>query len=227
MTYPSGAIRPPRALALLAAAVLLAPWASPTPSHSPSSPAETSAPPSPASSDVPSATPTQEPLPTDEPSASASASPGETPGATPGATAPPGAADVCAGSDKNRAFYAAAPWPWTGRLCPVLPSGWFVDAGTFRLAGGGRMEIAYRGPGGARLEIREGAYCAGETDCIPGTPETGPASFGDRSGRLLDLGDGHWMVVAEGDEVDWEARGTGLDGPTLGGITVAFAKVGE
>ena len=223
MTLPSGALRPPRAFALLAVAVLLAACgASPTPSRSPSSPAETGAPSSPAASDVPSETPPDAPLPTDEPSASSS------PGETPGVTAPPGAADACTGSDKNRAFYAAVAQAVDWDVyCPVLPSGWFVDAGTFRLAGGGRMEIAYRGPGGTRLEIREGAYCAGETDCIPSAPETGPASFGDRAGRLLDLGDGRSMVVAEGDDVDWEARETGLDASTLAGMTAALVRVGE
>jgi hypothetical protein len=110
--------------------------------------------------------------------------------------------------------------------CPVLPAGWFVDAGTFRLAGGGLLEIDYKGPAGARLEIRQGAYCRGDDDCIPRGPDAGTASFGDRPARLVDLGDGRWLVVAEGGDVSWEVRSNGLERDVAVALAAAFARVG-
>jgi hypothetical protein len=176
----------------------------------------------PGSSSVPTAVPTEEPTgeatppPTDEPSTS------------PGATASPGSADACTGNDENRAFYSAVAEDVTWDVyCATLPAGWFVDAGSFRLAGGGRLEIAYKGPGGQRIEMREGAYCAGDEDCIPTGPDAGTASFGDRPARLVDAGDGDWLVVSEGGDVNWEAKGLGMDGPTLAAYTAAFALVDD
>jgi len=169
------------------------------------------------------------------PSAGPSAEPGETP--TPGATQAPSAtgtpsspgatAAACSGNDENRAFYAgvaeAVAWDV---YCPVLPAGWFVDTGSFRLAGGGRLEIDYKGPGGARLEIRQGTYCAGDDDCIPDAPDAGPAAFGDRPARLLDVGDGRWLVVAEDGSINWEVRSIVLDRATALAYAAAFARVG-
>jgi hypothetical protein len=111
--------------------------------------------------------------------------------------------------------------------CAVLPTGWFVETGSFRLAGGGKLEISYKGPGGQRIEVREGTYCAGVDECIPPGPDAGTASFGDRPARLVDTGGGNWLVVAEGGDVNWEAKGLGMDGPTLAGYTAAFVPVGE
>lgn len=169
------------------------------------------------------------PSPSDEP-----AEPGAT--STPGATEPPptaapstpgGPAAACTGNDENRAFFAgvAAAVAWDV-YCPVLPGGWFVDTGSFRLAGGGRMEIDYKGPGGARLEIRQGAYCDGEDDCIPDAPDAGAAAFGDRPARLLDLGDGRWLVVAGDGAISWEVRTIALDRETALAYAAAFVRVG-
>jgi hypothetical protein len=176
----------------------------------------------PASSEEPTGGPTEQPTgeataaPTDEPSLG----PTETPASSAGGAA------ACSGNDENRAFYAAvaADVAWDV-YCAVLPAGWFVDAGSFRLAGGGKLEIAYKGPGGQRIEMREGAFCAGDDTCIPAGPDAGTASFGDRPARLVDAGGGAWLVVAEGGDVDWEAKGIGMDGPTLAGYTAAFARV--
>jgi hypothetical protein len=193
----------------------------------------------PAPTDEPSqsGTPTEEPTPelTPKPTASAEATPlGPSgspvgPSGSPGATASPGAADGCTGNDGNRAFYAgvAADVAWDV-YCPVLPAGWFVETGRFRLSGGGTLEISYKGPGGQRIAIREGHYCAGQTGCIPAGPDAGTASFGGRPARLVDAGGGAWLVVADGgDGLSWEATGTRMDGPTLAGYTAAFVKVGE
>ncbi len=139
------------------------------------------------------------------------AGPTRTPDPTPRPSGTAGPAAACTGSAENRAFYAsvAEDVAWDV-YCPVLPAGWFVDAGTFRLAGGGRLEIDYKGPAGARLEIRQGAYCRGDDDCIPAGPDAGTASFGGRPARLIDVGDGRWLVVAEGGDVNWEVLSSGL-----------------
>jgi len=180
----------------------------------------------------PTASPSgEEPSPSVDPSAE----PGETP--TPGTTpAPPATAApsnpgepaaACTGNDENRAFFAgvaeAVAWDV---YCPVLPAGWFVDTGSFRLAGGGRMEIDFKGPGGARLEIRQGTYCAGDDECIPAAPDAGAAAFGDRPARLLDLGEGRWLVVAGDGAVTWEVRSIALDRTTALAYAAAFARVG-
>ena len=197
----------------------------------PSAPAATAPPsgePSPTDepTDVPSETPTAEASapPTEPPTAEPSLEPTETP--APSGT--PGTAAACSGNDGNRDFFAAVARAVTWDVyCAVLPAGWFVDAGEFRLAGGGRMEIAYKGPGGRRIELREGAYCAGDDGCIPSGPDAGTASFGDRAARLVDVGGGAWLVVAEGGDINWEAKGTAMDGAALAALTAAFAKVGD
>jgi hypothetical protein len=117
--------------------------------------------------------------------------------------------------------------------CAVLPSGWFVDSGpnsgSYRLANGGQLSITYRGPGGARLVIREGNFCAGPSACVPAGTDAGSARFGDRDARLLDIGGGSWLVVVApaGVDVDWQATGIGMDGAALTGYTAAFARVDQ
>ena len=171
---------------------------------------------------------TERPGPTDEPGASTTPVPTRTPDPTPRPSRTAGPAAACTGSAENRAFYAsvAEDVAWDV-YCPVLPAGWFVNAGNFRLAGGGRLEIDYKGPGGARLEIRQGAYCRGDDDCIPAGPDAGTASFGDRPARLVDVGDGRWLVVAEGGDLNWEVRSSGLARDVAAALAAAFARVGR
>ena len=207
-------------LALLVAACGTTDSPAPSPSAGSATPGPSSVP---GATDGPTGGPTEEPTgaATEPPNGSPSGAPTETPAASAGA-----AAD-CSGNDENRAFYEAVAGDVTWDVyCAVLPAGWFVDAGSFRLAGGGKLEISYKGPGGQRIEMRQGTYCAGVDGCIPTGPDAGSAAYGDRPARLVDVGGGSWLVVAEGGEVDWEAKGIGMDGPTLAGYTAAFAKVG-
>ncbi len=175
----------------------------------------------------PSARPTPTDEPTEAPSDQPSEGPSGPPSGSPGPTASAGAAAACTGSADNRAFYEgvadAVAWDV---YCAVLPAGWFVETGSFRLSAGGRMEISYKGPAGQRLALRQGYYCAGQTGCIPAGPDAGPASYGGRPARLVDAGNGAWLVVAEDGDLNWEARGTGMDGPTLAAYTAAFVRVG-
>jgi len=217
----------PATFALLVALALLVAACGNTATRTPapaSLPATASPSGEPAPTDEQTAAPTEEPTgeATEPPTGEPSLEPTDTPAPSAGGAA------ACSGNDGNRDFFSAVALAVTWDVyCAVLPVGWFVDTGEFRLAGGGKMEIAYKGPGGARLEVREGNYCAGADDCIPTGPDAGRASFGDRPARLVDVGGGAWLVVAEGGDVNWEARGTGMDGPTLAGYTAAFARVGE
>lgn len=168
-----------------------------------------------------------EPLPTtDEPSAEPTAVATES-SAEP-ATDPPSAAAECSGTDENRDFYesvaAAVDWPV---YCPVLPGGWFVDSGEYRLAGGGRMEIAYRGPSGARLELHEGAFCAAATGCDPAGSDAGTATFGDLEARLIEIDDGGWAVAVSDASVPYLAVGTGLSRDAFVGVAAGIIPVAD
>lgn len=141
-----------------------------------------------------------------------------------------GSAAACSGTDKNRTFFedAAVAVSWTV-YCAVLPAGWFVDSGQYRGSGGGRVEIAYKGPGDARFELHEGAFCSAADGCIPSGagPDTGEANFGDRGGLFLVLDGGGWAVVLDrGQPISWLAVGTGMNEATFRRLAGALAIVG-
>jgi hypothetical protein len=146
------------------------------------------------------------------PAASPSAPPARSAEPSTSLEAPPASAADCTGSDDNRRFFgdAAADFSWSV-YCPVLPAGWFVDSGMYRQAGGGRLEIAYRGPGGARIEVQEGAFCGEEGGCVPPGTDRGEAAFGDRTGTLVALDDGGWAIVVDrGKPISWQMVASGL-----------------
>ncbi len=221
----------PLVILLLAAALVAGCGSAPT---TPATPDTTASPsgietPPPSEEPPPTLGPTGEPtaVPTDEPTAVPTDEPTGEPTAAPTPALTPGGANACTGNAENRAFYEAVAGQVAWNVyCPVLPAGWFVDAGSFRLAAGGKLEISYKGPGGLRLELREGAICAGQDACPASGTDAGPASFGGMAGRLLD-GGGTWLVVVDGSDADWEAKGLGMDGPTLTDLTRGFALVGE
>jgi hypothetical protein len=161
-----------------------------------------------------SATPPASVEPTDAPSVAISPDPTELPSQTADVESQvPGSADACTGTDANREFFVAATraLEWTV-YCAVLPSGWFVDAGEYRQASGGRLEISYRGPSGARLELRQGGFCADTDGCVPAGSGAGEAVFGDMNGALVGLDEGGWAVVVDrGAAISWLAVVTGLD----------------
>ena len=176
---------------------------SPSAESSPSVPSEM---PPPFPSDAPSATPelvTPSPLPVE--TIDPLASPGESPGL--------GSAAACTGNDDNRKFFAGAAdtlaWPV---YCAALPSGWFVGAGDFTRASGGRLEITYRGPGGDTFELHEGAWCAEGGGCVPPGTDAGDVAFGDLTGTFIALDDGGWAVVVDrGADLSWLAVGHGME----------------
>ena len=212
-------------IAVLVAACGATSTASPSPGGSPvgTSPPSASGPAA-SGSNAASAAPSGGPDGSSSPAGSA------TPFASAGPSPRPGTADACSGSAENRDFYSALATSVAWDVyCATLPTGWFVESGSYRLSNGGQLSITYKGPGGARLVVREGGYCVGHPDCVPTGTDAGAARFGDRDARLLDIGNGSWLVVVlpAGADVDWQASGTGMDGAALAAFTAAFARVDQ
>ncbi len=138
-----------------------------------------------------------------------------------------GSADVCTGSADNKAFYAqlASSVTWDV-YCAVLPTGWFVSAGEYRLANGGKLTITYKGPGGASVSLSEGSFCTDGTGCIPSGSGAGDATFGDMPGTLVatDSG-GYAVVVAQGQQPSWLMVTSGLDEATSVSLAASLARV--
>jgi hypothetical protein len=147
-------------------------------------------------------------VPSDAP---ASEAPSDAPASEEPTATPDPAAAQCTGTDANRDFFAsvASAVSWSV-YCPVLPAGWFVEGGQYRLAGGGWLEIAYEGPEGESLALRQGAPCE-TADCVPSGTDLGPADYGDLAGTLLDLGNGRYAVVVDpGANPSWTLVTDGL-----------------
>ena len=145
----------------------------------------------------------------------------------PGPTGTPGtASSACTGSDSNREFFrqAAASMAWPV-YCAVLPDGWILEAGSYRLADGGRLEVTYRGPGDAHLSLVEGNVCAGADveACAPRDAVIGPAALGDRSGELGRLANGLVLDLDRGANPSWRATGAGLSEDDFRALCAAFA----
>ncbi len=172
--------------------------------------------PSPTDAPIASATDPVEPTasPTSEPTSAPPSEPAptdDTPSDEPSDDPDPGAAAACTGTDANRDFFAsvATAVDWSV-YCPVLPSGWFVEGGQYRLAGGGWLDITYEGPDGQTLALRQGAPCDG-AGCPPSGTDLGEAAYGDLAGTLLDLGGGRYAVVVDpGANPSWTLVTEGL-----------------
>ena len=181
------------------------------------SPTDAEASETPETTDEASAEPTE---PTPEPTAEETAEPT--------ADAPShGPAVACAGNESNQDFFAvfAASVDWTV-YCPVLPAGWFVENGRYRLAGGGRMEIVYKGPSGARFTLEEGAVCADADACMPDGTDVGAAPLGGLDGTLFSAGDGSWAIVVDpGSNPSWRLVGTGMDEAAFRAIAAGMVVV--
>ncbi len=175
------------------------------PSSSEAAPGESGSP------DVPTEAPTDTPTaggdPTPDPAATASA------GSSGDPSSGTGSAAACTGSDENRDFFAsmAAAVDWTV-YCPVVPDGWFVDDGMYRLADGGWMEISYDGPGDARIVLRQGGFCDAGDGCVPSGIDVGDTGFGDRTGTFIAVADGSWAIAVDrGATPSWLLVVQGLD----------------
>jgi hypothetical protein len=145
----------------------------------------------------------------------------------PAVTDEPSTAATCTGNRQNRQFFAGAAaalhWPV---LCAVLPRGWFVNTGSYRLANGGRLLISYKGPGGATVALSEGAFCQASDGCVPPGSDVGSADLGPFPGTLVELADGGFAVVSDrGASPSWLIVIEGLDQATSVAIAGALARV--
>jgi hypothetical protein len=174
-------------------------------------------------------------------SPSATLTPLPTPPATPveeatpaGFTGPPVViavpATTCTGSTDNQAFWAdvAGKFSWDA-YCPVLPPRWYVSAGNYEQPAGGKLKMAYKGPGGATLEVDEGSFCTADAlACAPSSGALGSANFGDLAGSLDSLsGGGLALYVAPGTARAYTLTGTGLSQETFVSIAAALVKVAK
>lgn len=178
-------------------------------------------------------TPTQEPTPAASPTeaqptdAGPTDEPTEEPTDEPGAE-PTGAAAACTGSEQNQEFFAgvaaSVDWPV---LC-LADEGWVVTTGSYSLRNGGRLEIGYRGPGGATVELREGYICDGE-GCAPQGTAVRDVTFGELdNAQLIELESGSFAVVADPDaNPTWILVSSGMSGDELADLAAGFATVGS
>ena len=162
-------------------------------------------------SDAATDEPTETPVDSAEPTESPTDEPSDEPSTKPSPSGA-GAAGSCTGTPENQEFYAsvasAVDWPV---YCPALPAGWFVQSGSYRLAGGARLEISYRGPRGAHIDLKEGAFCSSSDGCVPDGTDAGTAAFGDRQGDLVSVGADSWAMSDDaGSNPSWLLTGTGL-----------------
>lgn len=222
--------RTPRSLLVLvalAASLLVAGCMPDEPSGSPASSDPAAGSPSAsaaAASESPSPVPAASESPSVAPTESAEASEAPTPDPTEThAAVSPAPASSCSGTPDNIDFFAgaAASLPWTV-YCAVLPDGWAVQAGSYRLADGGNLKIAYVARSGARFEIREGTICRSDPACIPAGESRGEIAFADRTGELLAIADGGWALVSDPEgPVVYVAYGYEMDEAALRALAAA------
>jgi hypothetical protein len=139
-------------------------------------------------------------------------------------------ADACSGNDNNRIFFAKAAAAMTWAVyCAVLPAGWFLENGTYRLASGGELEVSYNGPGDAHIAFVEGNVCdqvGSDVDvCAPRDTVIGPAPLGDQTGELGQLSNALVLDVDRGANPSWRVTGLGLNEADFRAICAAMLRV--
>lgn len=136
-------------------------------------------------------------------------------------------ATSCSGLPQNQDFYAGAAGGLEWQVyCAVLPEGWYVETGSYRLGKGGTLRISYLGPANGRIELREGAICAVEDACAPVGTAGPPARFGDRDATFLTLDGGGYAIAADpGAALSWVLYATNLDEATVRDLGAALLPV--
>jgi predicted small lipoprotein YifL len=174
-----------------------------------------------ASAGVPSEEPSTGPTPTDSETPSTGPQPSDTAIPSP---SPSNSASVCSGAKDTPDFYAS----FAGSVsfpvyCAVLPAGWSLVSGTYRLANGGHITINFRRKSdNATFELDEGSFCADSSGCVPAGTAVGSGPFGDLTGDLVQTSTGFAVVVAKGEKPSWLAIGNGLDQATFTALTAAL-----
>jgi hypothetical protein len=199
-----------------------------TPTSAPPSSPPVSLPPS----SAPSASSVVQPSPTASsgPTATDSGQPPSEPpalGSAEPSASPSSAASVCSGAKDTPDFYAS----FAGSVsfpvyCAVLPAGWSLVSGTYRLANGGRIQINFRRKSdNATFELDEGSFCTDSSGCVPAGTAAGSGPFGDLSGDLVQTATGFALVVAKAEKPSWLAIGNGLDQAAFLALTGALHAV--
>ncbi len=183
----------------------------------------------PSDSPAPSDSPSPEPTASEQPTESGSPAPTDTPGPSPSSSGSAGPSDACYGSSDTRGFFLAfaqaVSWPV---YCAVLPTGWSVEKGTYRLKDGGRLTISYRRRAdGARIVLDEGALCLDGTGCRPTGTDAGTTSFGDRDADLVATTTGFGASVDGGQNPSWLLTGTTISGADFRTIAAALFLVDQ
>ena len=110
----------------------------------------------------------------------------------------------------------------------MLPKGWFVSQGSYRLANGGKLLISYKGPAGATIALSEGALCAAADGCVPaGSTSWAPPPSGRWTAPSYETADGFAIVAAAGENPSWLMATKGLDQATTVAFAAALAEVGR
>ncbi len=206
------------ALALAGCGTTATPPTSPDPVDPAPSGAESGAP---STSSAPAASPTATP---------GGGDPQPTPSSGGSSPRPSDGAPACSGSDANRTFFtqAAGAMSWAV-YCAVLPDGWFLETGTYRLAEGGQLLVTYRGPADVHIAMAQGNVCDGvgaDVDvCAPRDAVIGPAVIGDRTGDLGRLANGLVLDVDRGANPSWRITGLGVTEADFLAICAAMLKV--
>lgn len=174
--------------------------------------------------DIPTPAPSEIPLP---PTAVASATALVTDSPPPASSGP---GSVCTGTQANQAFFVeAASKVRFDVYCAVLPSGWYLNSGDYKTASGGQVTVQYKGPGGATLEVAEGAYCTtSPVACSAHVSSLGNASFGDLTGALVLTGASpvtYAIYVAPGTQHGYAISGTGMGQSKFAAYAAAMVKV--
>lgn len=86
------------------------------------------------------------------------------------------------------------------------------------------IEVLYKGPNGATLQLSQGAVC-GDDACPDASPNLGPASFGALDGSLVETEDGFAVVVDGSAPIYYIATTTGLDEGTTRDVAEALVVV--
>ena len=184
-------------------------------------PSDAAAPSSEAPSAEPSVQPSSQPTATPEPTPTASpaeASP------SPSGSGSVAGLEGCTGTESNREFFgnAATRYPWPV-YCAALPARWTVNVGSFA---SGKLDISYKGPGGASFELHQGAVCAAGVDCYPTGTDLGTAAFADRTASLVHVEDGGLVAIVDrGQRTSWMAIGHGLDDATFSSFLGALIRL--
>lgn len=201
----------------------------PTPSPTATTAEDSSPSPNPSAGESASASSSTDASPTATASASASASssPGSTP--TPSATPvqTPRPASFCSGSADNQSFFSAAAHVLSFQVyCAIVPSGWWLDTGSYS---GGKITITYKANGGKQIVLNEGAFCTTGVDaCSPHQGTLGSAYFGNLDGQLDSLAGGGFAVyVAPGTTRGYTATGTGITQAAFVSIVAGLSMVAK